>query len=407
MSETKDGIILEVNAGPHARRNAFVSTVLVCDENCPGEHKLYEVDANGACGALVPSQCSGAACVCDDEECSCDCYCEITWMIPQMDAGETKRFMVVNECGCEEQADGGVAIEVKPGEQADISVNGELFTSYVVKEGISRPFCYPVKGPGGKIIVREVNIPQKEDIDHPHHKGIWVAQGHVNDGEDNWSDLNDHATSVNQFIEVIDQGPVFGELYIINDWVSGRRGVNKKMLEEHTRIRVFNTPDNARVMEWNIAFVATEGGFFFGDTKEAGTISVRVKESMEERNTGTIRNSYGAVSDAENWGKRAEWVDYYGEVEGDVMGISIMDHPLNHGFPTHWHVRGYGLFTANQWGLHDFYADNGIRGDFAVKAGDVLEFTFRIYIHDGDTDHADVAGQYMNFIHPPKVSVVE
>ena len=179
------------------------------------------------------------------------------------------------------------------------------------------------------------------------------------------------------------------------------------MLEEHTSIRVYNTPDSARIVDWVITFVASEGGFHFADTKEAGTLSVRIKESMEERNGGTMRNSFGAIGEAENWGKRAEWVDYYGDVEGDVMGITLMDHPQNHGYPTHWHVRSYGLFTANQWGLHDFTGDAGTRGDLAVKDGDFLTFRFRVFIHSGTTCEADVRNQYMNFIFPPSVKVIE
>jgi hypothetical protein len=396
--------IVEVAAGPHDRKNAFVT--FFCNESCSEDtmHVVQEIDASGQPGAVVPSQCLNEICGCGDDE--CDCCCELVWMIAEMKAGETKRYAISTAAQAPEVA-GGVEIDIAESGQADITIDGKPFTSYVFKEGIARPFLYPVYGPNGKIIVREVNIPAKEGIDHPHHKGFWVAQGHVNDNEDNWSELNDHATTECQQVAVLSEGPVFGEIFAFNDWVSGRRGVHNKMLEEHTRIRVYNTPDNARIMDWVITFVATEGGFNFGDTKEGGTLSVRLKESMEERNGGTMINAFGAKGEAENWGKRAEWVDYYGDVEGDTMGVTMMDHPENHGYPAHWHVRSYGLFTANQWGLHDFTGDHSIRGDLAVKEGDYLTFKFRVYIHGGTTCEADVKGQYMNFIFPPTVKAVE
>ncbi|MEN6544449.1 MAG: PmoA family protein [Armatimonadia bacterium] len=396
--------VVEVNAGPHDRKNAVVS--FFCNEGCSENlvHVVNELNADGSLGAAMPAQCLAEFCGCEDEECAC--CCEVVWMIPEMKAGETRRYSI----GMAEQPaefPGGVQIALQEGKQADFMVGDELFTSYVFQEGIARPFCYPVYGPNRKIVVREVNLPQKESIDHPHHKGLWVAQGAVNDNEDNWSEMNDHAITACEDVEILAEGPVFGEIIAFGDWMSGRRGTRKKMLEEHTRIRVYNTPDNARVMDWIITFVATEGGFHFGDTKEAGTLSARLKESMEERNGGTIRNSFGAVGEAENWGKRAEWVDYFGDVEGEVCGLAIMDHPENHGYPTHWHVRSYGLFTANEWGIHDFTGDNGKRGDLAVQAGDFLTFRFRVFIHSGNTCEADVKGQYMNFVFPPTVKVVE
>jgi hypothetical protein len=398
----QERIVVEVNAGAHDRKNCFISYIAVCGCDCEAGHMVEELDAGGQVVKQIAAQCLTDLCGCDDDECGCGC--EVVWMIDELKAGESKRYAIgVGQA----EAAGGVEIDLQDCRQADIKVNGELFTSYVFQEGIARPFCYPVVGPEGKIIVREVNLPQKEGIDHPHHKGIWIAQGHVNDGEDNWSELNDHATTQTQQVLVLSEGPVFGELMAFGDWMSGRHGVNKKMLEEHTRIRVYNTPDNARIMDWEITFFASEGGFFFGDTKEAGTLSVRLQESMEERNGGTMRNAFGAIGEAENWGKRAQWVDYYGEVEGTQMGLTLMDHPDNHGFPAHWHVRSYGLFTVNQWGLHDFTGDPATRGDLSVREGDALTFRFRVFIHAGDTDAADVAGQYFNFIFPPTVTAVE
>lgn len=398
----KNRIVVEVQAGPHDRKNCFVSYNASCGCDCEEGHFVEELDAKGKVVRTIPAQCLNDFCGCGEEDCGC--CCEVVWMIEELKAGEGRRYAI--GIG-KPQAEGGVEIDLQDAKQADIKINGQLFTSYVFQEGIARPFCYPVYGPDGKIIVREVNIPQKSDIDHPHHTGIWIAQGHVNDGEDNWSTLNDHATTQTQQVIVLSEGPVFGEFVAFGDWISGRRGVHNKLLEEHTRIRVYNTPDSARIMDWEITFFASEGGFFFGDTKEAGTLSVRLKESMEERNGGTMRNAFGAIGEAENWGKRAEWVDYYGDVEGTVMGLTLMDHPDNHGYPAHWHVRSYGLFTVNQWGLHDFTGDPSVRGDLSVKAGDALTFRFRVFIHSGTTDEADVTGQYMDFVFPPKVTEVE
>ncbi len=389
------GTVLEVKAGPHDRKNAFVAFECGGGCDCQTGHTLYELDESGNRGAIVPCQCL-TDCGCEDE---CEGGCsEMVWMVPELKAGQTKRYVMDKAAaGAGDDDASGVAMDVKPEEQVDISVGGKPFTSYVVKEGIARPYCYPVYGPGG------AEMTNFAPGDHVHHKSLYVAQGDVN-GFDNWSELEGHACTVNEDVLVTAQGPVFGEMVSFSDWVSPK---GSELLREITRIRVYNTPDCCRILDFETTWFAEYGGVFFGDTKEAGTVSVRVAESMEVKNGGTIRNSYGGINDDECWGKRAEWVDYYGPVTSGTAGITIMDHPGNLRFPTHWHVRGYGLFTANQWGIHDFTGDFSQRGDLALEEGDALTFLFRLYIHAGDTDQADVAAKYLDFIYPPTVAVAK
>jgi hypothetical protein len=53
----------------------------------------------------------------------------------------------------------------------------------------------------------------------------------------------------------------------------------------------------------------------FGDTKEAGLISVRVASSMEgKREQGLIENAFGGRREPETWGKPSPWCHYSGPV---------------------------------------------------------------------------------------------
>ncbi len=399
----KKGTLLMVEGGPHDRENVIVRSECGGGGGCDTGHSLYEADESGKIGAPVPCQCEPASCGHEDEDCGCDeegCS-QITWIVPSIKAGERKFFAVApGEEACEGEACGAEAehvhVNLLDGERADIVVGGKLFTSYVVKEGIARPYCYPIYGPGGAEVT---NFAPK---DHPHHKSMYVAQGSVND-QDNWSEMPGHASTVNQELLVLGQGPVYGEIFAISDWVSAS---GEELLEEYTSITVYNLPDSGRIMDWDITLAASYQGIHFGDTKEAGTLSVRVAASMEVPNGGTIRNSYGGINDDENWGKQAEWVDYYGPVSSGVAGITIMDTPGNLRYPTYWHVRGYGLFTANCWGIHDFTGDHSKRGDYTLSGGEELNFRYRVYIHEGDTDQAKVAQKYLDYLYPPKVTVI-
>ena len=78
-----------------------------------------------------------------------------------------------------------------------------------------------------------------------------------------------------------------------------------------------------------------------------------------------------------------------------------MDHPSSFRYPTHWHVRDYGLMGANAFGYSYFYGqDSGKNGDHVLKAGESLTFNYRIYVHAGDVNDANVKGHYAQYTNP-------
>ena len=122
---------------------------------------------------------------------------------------------------------------------------------------------------------------------------------------------------------------------------------------------------------------------------------------MDATGKGTIVNSYGAVGESETWGKRAEWCDYYGPVkDGSIAGITIMDNPDNFRFPTYWHVRNYGLMTANPFGTSYFYNDKAKDGSYTIKKDALFVFQYRVFIHSGSTAEATVGNRYHDYINP-------
>jgi hypothetical protein len=176
-------------------------------------------------------------------------------------------------------------------------------------------------------------------------------------------------------------------------------------MEEWSSFKFYNVSEGGYIVDAVIRLVATEGKVEFGDTKEGGIVSVRMASSIDVPRGGTIHNSFGGINEDETWGKKAHWCDYYGPVAGRVAGIAVMDHPTNLRHPTNWHVRNYGLMTANCFGLSYFYGDKSKRGDFTLKEGEELTFKYRLYIHDGSTVEADVAGKYHDYVNPPRPTV--
>jgi hypothetical protein len=127
----------------------------------------------------------------------------------------------------------------------------------------------------------------------------------------------------------------------------------------------------------------------FGDTKEGGLFSIRVPTSMDAKKLGRIENSEGDIYDSGQgeespWGKQAAWVDYSGPLgSGEEWGHTVVDHKENPRHPTYWHVRGYGLFTANAFGVHDFKGDKSIDASMTIPGGDQAIFRYRWIVHPG------------------------
>ena len=278
-----------------------------------------------------------------------------------------------------------------------VEINSQLFTEYVFKN-VPRPYCYPLMGPGNLAMTRDWPMKDTpgEAQDHPHHRSLWYAHGAMN-GQDLWSEGKASGKTVHEDFLEVKSGQDAGVIKSRNKWVA----VDGKVICTDERTLRFHNPGRAseRILDFDITIFASNGDLTLGDTKE-GTMAVRLAETMRLKGKvgkGHIVNSNG-VRDGQTWGKRAQWCDYYGPVEGKTVGIAIFDHPTNPRHPTWWHVRDYGLFAANPFGQHDFESLTDKKaGDLTVPAGKSVTFRYRFYLHEGDEVQAKVAEKYQEY----------
>jgi hypothetical protein len=280
-----------------------------------------------------------------------------------------------------------------------IEIDGELFAEYH-HQGASRPYLFPVQAADGTLVVRRWPLQDSDDEahDHVHHKSLWYAHGDVN-GVDFWSESSRAGKTVHTEFLAMKSGRETATLISRNELVS-RDG--KRVATSDHALRFYRTKD-IRMFDYDVTLHATDGDLTLGDTKE-GSMAIRLAESMRlkpnEHNvgkpTGHIVNSEG-LRDDETWGKRAAWVDYYGPVDGKTVGVAIMDHPANPRHPTWWHVRNYGLFAANPFGIHDFERKPAGTGDMKIPAGRKLTFRYRFVIHSGDEQAGKIAERYQEY----------
>jgi hypothetical protein len=285
-------------------------------------------------------------------------------------------------------------------DRLEIDLNGKRFTDYFFKD-VPRPYYYPVMGPGDLPMTRDwpMKSPPNEEHDHPHHRSLWFAHGSVN-GIDFWSETRNFGKIVHESFSKIQSGSKVGVIKSTDSWMSP---AGKRVCSDERTIRIFAPePDDSRILDFEITLKATDGDVVFGDTKE-GTMACRLAETMRLKGKtghGHIINS-GGIRDDETWGKRAEWCDYYGPVNGQTVGVAIFDHPDNPRHPTWWHVRDYGLFAANPFGRHDFEKlKDPAAGNFTIPAGKSATFRYRFYFHPGDDQTARVAQKFRQYIKP-------
>ena len=275
----------------------------------------------------------------------------------------------------------------------DVKIDGKLFTRYAVDFN-GTPILWPIIGPTGKPMTRAFPMGKQEGEkeDHPHHRSFWFNHGDVN-GLSYW-----HKETIKhrEFVK-LDESKLPG-IVTRNDWLSPD---GKKVCEDERTFR-FGTDGKSRWIDFDITIKATEGPVKFGDTKE-GTMGIRVPASMkvDSKQGGQIVNA-GGDTDQAAWGKSSPWVDYHGPVDGETVGIAIMNHPSSFRFPTYWHVRTYGLFAANPFGLHDFKGSRSVDGSQTLAKGETMTFRYRILFHLGDEKSGKVAEAFKSYTNQRK-----
>lgn len=286
---------------------------------------------------------------------------------------------------------------------AIVKVDGELFAEYVVDQA-NKPYLWPINGPTGKSMTR--SYPMKdvpgEKQDHPHHRGLnfghesiggfdtWAEKATFGSGKDGKSaERLKHLGAIKhrEFKELT--GGKTGVIYALSDYVD-QAG---KVIITEERCMTFKVEEGARVIDVDIDLIASQGNVTVDDKKDSG-LSIRVPHSMsvDAKEGGKIINSNGD-KDADAWGKRATWCDFNGPVEGEHLGIAMLNHPSSFRHPTPWHARTYGLFTANPFGLSQLKLQEE-SGAYELKEGERTKLRHRFIFHKGDEKAGKIAEAY-------------
>lgn len=296
----------------------------------------------------------------------------------------------------------GFTVDKASGGGVVVRVNGMIFAEYVVDQA-NKPYLAPVFGPTEKQMTR--SFPMKnvtgEQQDHPQHRGLGFCHENIG-GLDTWEDQVTFPSKKSSrsglgFVKhrayaEMRADATHAVIISLCDVLNGR---GTKIFEQENRM-TFRAGADSRMIDFDVRIIASEGVLQIADVKEAG-LCIRVPSSIavESRLGGTIINSEGLTNEAA-WGKRAKWCDYHGSVGGEKVGVAILNHPGSFRFPTLWHVRTYGLFAANPFGMKSM-DKSASDGTVDLQKGQDLRLSHRIIFHLGDEKSARIAEAFETY----------
>jgi hypothetical protein len=268
----------------------------------------------------------------------------------------------------------------------DVKVDGVLFTTLHTEKEPRKLYLHPLLTSSGRRVTRAFPMEQVsgESTDHPHQRGVWIGTEQLGDmdfWENEPSDKNPKAGSV-VLTRVADvhSGPREGRFTIHANWISAA-GTNP-IVESRTMTFRAPTPDQ-RIVDIDLR-LAAKATVTFADNHDA-ILGLRLAKAFEEAEGGRAVNAEGLTGWERLRGARSAWVDWRATVDGEHVGVAVMDAPTNFRFPTPWHIRDYALLFASPFAFRA-YNPSAQDGSLTLKPGDDLRLRYRILVHVGAID---------------------
>ncbi len=319
------------------------------------------------------------------------------WEVPNMIAKyrtttEALELAGAESCGPKQK------VEFVPDDnKIDVMVGDRHFTSYLYGDELTKPVLFPVHTPSGIVVNRGYPLVtvEGESKDHPHHVGIFFTYDRVND-DGFWNNTTSPPQIKHVKVTQMDGGTGKGKLSTVANWV----GKSGRVLLQESRSMVFRANENEYAIDFSVDLTAQDTEVVFDDTKE-GMFAMRVAHWLRENETGEYLSSNGDKTEKNVWGRRARWVRLEGEKDGKTIGIAIFNHPASVNYPTYWHARGYGLFSANPLGQYAFEKGrkqaNPQPFQLTLQPGQSAHFRFSLVVYEGHRTEEQLQQQFERF----------
>jgi hypothetical protein len=275
-----------------------------------------------------------------------------------------------------------------------VYINARFFTALEKGFDAHKPYLAPLLTVSGKHVTRGFPMEKidGEPTDHPHQRGVWMGAEHLS-GMNLWeldpADPQPHMGSI-KFQKVLEthDGPKSGGFTIAAQWIDQD---GKPIIDETLALTFYAEPAQSRIFDVDMRLKAIRLSTF--EDARDGVIGIRLAPAFAEDKSGKVVNAEGLEGSAKIEGAHSPWVDWQATLDGEKVGVAIMDHPANRRAPTTWRAREFGLLFANPFAQR-FYDKSRADGSLSLQPGDELRLRYRFLIHPAGTDIAAAFKDY-------------
>jgi hypothetical protein len=260
-----------------------------------------------------------------------------------------------------------------------VTVGDVLFTEYKWPSDQKYPYFYPVAGPRtGESVTTESSMPW------PHHRSLFFGLDKVNGGN-YWQDGLELGQIVPEATVVVQAG---GDAVVLRQTNIWRRPGAESPIRDTRLIRITAPSPDLRLIDFDVT-LAPLIDVRVENTNHA-LFAARMVPELSVASGGRLVNAEGERGERGTFGKHSPWADFWGERNGVVEGLAILNHPGNRWSPPPWFTRDYGFVSPTPFNWFE-------EGYLDLPRGEQLHLRYRVVVHGGNTDEAGIAELYREY----------
>jgi hypothetical protein len=380
---SKDAYVT-VSAGQWDRHNTVVSFDLK-----PGKGDLFYHLVDEA-GSVIPLQVDGTT---------------ATFVLRDLKADRVKRFRLVP--GGAKLPDQYLGfMSSRDQNHIEIKIKDHPVLSFVTQPaGLPSPdikpvfaragYIHPVYTPKGKIVTDDY------PSDHYHHHGIWFAWTKTEfEGKhpDFWN-VGDGTGRVDlESVGTTWGGPVYAGFTSIQKYVALTGETPKTALNEEWNVKVYNLGSEQEPF-FAFDIVATQecasASPLILEEYRYGGMGVRGNREWKDKSKVSFLTSEGKTR-ADGNATAARWCHIGGTVDGQQVGIAVLDHPSNFRAPVPVRIHPDDPYFN--------YAPSQL-GRFQIDPGKKFVLRYRYVVSDGPPNPKLLERLWNDYAHPPEISI--
>ena len=262
---------------------------------------------------------------------------------------------------------------------------------------LNKPFFHPLATPLGNVLT--CNSPS----DHRWHHALWFSWKYINGvnywensgktgrprGRTEWSDIR--TTTHDDFSATIGMSFLYRP-----------SAQDEPVLKEERSIDVSSpAADNVYTIDWNSEFVALQSVLLDRTPPKSPTsaggyagLSIRFSADLEEPSAIALEGP-AEFNAGDRYRGRSSAMEYGGIIDGNPVGVAILNHPSNIREPTPWYLIAKKPIR---------YINAAILSDspLPLEAGERLQLTYRIIVHDVRWGAPRLQAAYREFATEPE-----